>query len=383
MRNLKHWSGILCLVGLLFLGAASCRKSNEPKKGNEVVNPNGNNSGKGSDDNKGSGNDNPNTTTKQAEFDWATCEILFREGHPHGYGELHGNTVPAELSFRKLQRLVLQRQNGKITLLPGEGMNGRKYLQAMDDGALYALEMVFKDKNGKRMNPQAIGKEALPHHYMLFTVTNKGLNGEVIPPTNVRTNQPLKGSEQWDEAKWRSKTKHFFEYNYRDTNPEDRQYRSPLGTGGGVVSLLRRNYSLDRKAMKDYVGFKGHFAFRAYPQSKQDDPTLDGELPMYHVAIQLFYIPGNKYIGKREADFDGEFEIEHDLPYHYDSPQADWIELTRINLPIQIVATFRDRMLNEKRFYADQARVYGKTAEEIQEEYDKADTGSDNSTYFM
>ncbi len=308
---------------------------------------------------------------EKTPFNWSTCEVLFKEGHTHGM-KFHGNPTFEGSTMPKEQYFVLKRNtNGDIYMIPGKGMDSRKYLIAIA-GWKYAMRLVFKDANGKVINDKIISNGMNKHYQIFYTVSDKDSGKKKYTPIDVRTGKNLQlGNSSNDISKLTNK---FYDYIYRDTNPDSVQIDDPIPGKKDTYSTLLYKTLTDN--IRDYIGLKGYFTFKLFSLSDNSDEDDSGLLAQYFIAMRMFYINTDKYLANSMED------PKAKCPLDYDSPFNAWKEIFRFNLPIKIIADLSDSYPRPERYYKDLSREFGKTPDQLKEEDDKA-TPEDNSTFYM
>ena len=174
-------------------------------------------------------------TTEEFVAKWSRLEVRFTKGHSHGY--FHGNPDYPVKYLKTVQRFYFENKNGVITpasdnptAIRWEGSNDQAGV------SLSGIELIFYDKEGKRINSLLTTGQA-PNHYQFFFIADNFT--AVASNTTVPTQA---------EA---------LRYKYRDTNPEE------LYIKGG-------NYDKNPNApkgvlRKEQIGLKGFFEIkRAY-----------------------------------------------------------------------------------------------------------------------
>ena len=175
------------------------------------------------------------STTEAFVATWSKLEVRFTKGHSHGY--FHGNPDYPVKYLKTVQRFYFENKNGVITpasdnptAIRWEGSND------LAGVSLSGIELIFYDKEGKRINSLLTTGQA-PNHYQFFFIADNFT--AVASNTTVPTQA---------EA---------LHYKYRDTNPEE------LYIKGG-------NYDKNPNAPKgvlrrEQIGLKGFFEIkRAY-----------------------------------------------------------------------------------------------------------------------
>ncbi len=187
--------------------------------------------------------------TDPTEFAWSKLEVRFTKGHSHGY--FHGNPDYPVKYLKTVQRFYFNNINGvptpatdNPTAIRWEGTDvvaDDHHDEDEDEDALhnhqhnagvslYGIELIFYDKDGKRVNAQLSTGDA-PNHYQFFFIANNF--AAVASNTTVPTQA---------EA---------LDYKYRDTNPEE------LYIKGGSFD---KNPNAPKGVLrKEQIGLKGFF----------------------------------------------------------------------------------------------------------------------------
>lgn len=188
----------------------------------------------------------PDDPSKKTTFEWTKLEVRFTKGHSHGY--FHGNPDYPVKYLKTVQRFYFENKNGVVTpaaenptAIRWEGTNVQEEDHHDDDDAdhdqhnagvsLYGIELIFYNKEGKRVNSQFSTGEA-PNHYQFFFKADNfvGVAGNTTIPTQVEA----------------------LDYKYRDTNPEDLYIR-----GGKKID---KNQNAPKGVLrKEQIGLKGFF----------------------------------------------------------------------------------------------------------------------------
>ena len=194
--------------------------------------------------------------TDPTEFVWSKLEVRFTKGHSHGY--FHGNPDYPVKYLKTVQRFYFNNINGvpkpatdNPTAIRWEGTDvvaDDHHDEDEDEDALhnhqhnagvslYGIELIFYDKDGKRVNAQLSTGDA-PNHYQFFFIANNFT--AVASNTTVPTQA---------EA---------LRYKYRDTNPEELYIKG----GAGIDNNPNAPKGVLRK---EQIGLKGFFEIkRAY-----------------------------------------------------------------------------------------------------------------------
>ena len=175
-------------------------------------------------------------TTEEFVAKWSQLEVRFTKGHSHGY--FHGNPDYPVKYLKTVQRFYFENKNGVITpasdnptAIRWEGSNDQAGV------SLSGIELIFYDKEGKRINSVLTTGQA-PNHYQFFFIADNFT--AVASNTTVPTQA---------EA---------LRYKYRDTNPEELYIKG----GAGIDNNPNAPKGVLRK---EQIGLKGFFEIkRAY-----------------------------------------------------------------------------------------------------------------------
>ena len=170
--------------------------------------------------------------TDPTEFAWSKLEVRFTKGHSHGY--FHGDPDYPVKYLKTVQHFYFENKNGVIT--PATDNPTAIRWKGTNDQAgisLSGVELIFYDKNGKRVNSLLSTGEA-PNHYQFFFIANN------FTPVASNTTVPTQA-----EA---------LRYKYRDTNPEELYIK-----GGG----FDKNPNAPKGELrKEQIGLKGFFEIK-------------------------------------------------------------------------------------------------------------------------
>lgn len=175
-------------------------------------------------------------TTEEFVAKWSRLEVRFTKGHSHGY--FHGNPDYPVKYLKTVQRFYFENKNGVITpasdnptAIRWEGSNDQAGL------SLSGIELIFYDKEGKRINSLLTTGQA-PNHYQFFFIADNftAVASNTTVPTQAEALQ----------------------YKYRDTNPEELYIKG----GAGIDNNPNAPKGVLRK---EQIGLKGFFEIkRAY-----------------------------------------------------------------------------------------------------------------------
>ena len=175
-------------------------------------------------------------TTEEFVAKWSRLEVRFTKGHSHGY--FHGNPDYPVKYLKTVQRFYFENKNGVIT--PARNNPTAIRWEGSNDEAgvsLSGIELIFYDKEGKRINSLLTTGQA-PNHYQFFFIADNFT--AVASNTTVPTQA---------EA---------LRYKYRDTNPEELYIKG----GAGIDNNPNAPKGVLRK---EQIGLKGFFEIkRAY-----------------------------------------------------------------------------------------------------------------------
>lgn len=234
---------------------------------------------------------------------WHRVEFRFTEGHSHGY--FHGKAEFPVKYLKSVQKLFFTNQNG--TLVPDPENQPIRWQASRDKGmSLYALEIIYYDKEGKRINSSFTSTtpgEQYQHFFLPENITPRPGNTSVVSPENI------------------------FKYTYSDTDPEDKYFRNSLDGEDPSV----------KKLLNDYRGLKGVF--------EVNNPYQNFDLK---VVLGKF--------GKEKTKF-----------AHNALPTSNFYKAYEVKLPIHI---YTSRNANEDIQRKDAAKEYGVTEEQIEEDED-------------
>ena len=175
-------------------------------------------------------------TTEEFVAKWSRLEVRFTKGHSHGY--FHGNPDYPVKYLKTVQRFYFENKNGVITpasdnptAIRWEGSNDQAGV------SLSGIELIFYDKEGKRINSLLTTGQA-PNHYQFFFIADNftAVASNTIVPTQAEA----------------------LRYKYRDTNPEELYIKG----GAGIDNNPNAPKGVLRK---ERIGLKGFFEIkRAY-----------------------------------------------------------------------------------------------------------------------
>ena len=175
-------------------------------------------------------------TTEEFVAKWSRLEVRFTKGHSHGY--FHGNPDYPVKYLKTVQHFYFENKNGVIT--PASNNPTAIRWEGSNDEAgvsLSGIELIFYDKEGKRINSLLTTGQA-PNHYQFFFIADNftAVASNTIVPTQAEA----------------------LRYKYRDTNPEELYIKG----GAGIDNNPNAPKGVLRK---EQIGLKGFFEIkRAY-----------------------------------------------------------------------------------------------------------------------
>lgn len=300
--------------------------------------------------------------------DWATCLVMFKEGHPHGGGKMHGNFVYAKAPWRQEQfavvhntpqglRVEVNKESVMTYLEREQGKTGPNYIRLIGGRSkLWGLCFYFYDKAGKLLNDKIY--EASSRYQLFFSISDQDAEGK---PYEIMDQRYMgEGHKQVGSAYFRDKTTfearrlatpQLFTYTYRDTWMSD-----DMADGARDffnIKLLppygRLEYGKATEEDQDHVGLKGHLMFDSDDLDAMDWPVKrkDGRyygrktqlLPYFYLAVRVMKCDeGKKAVLPRES----KPNLMKCAPAYAPDSRSNWQELIRFNLPIKVFTNAYD-----------------------------------------
>ncbi len=266
--------------------------------------------------------------------DPAKVEFVIRRGHLHGV-RFHGDPESIIAPVQKFKFELDQNTKNWVR----KDMDGKILTDAspvvMIEGAYYAMEIIYYNAKGERMNYEFTSEQMLPIHQHFF---------EVKEYTNTKTNQVS------------TETASLFSYTYRDTNPE----HIPIG------DLIDEKNSTKRSELThNPLGLKGYFGpKKAYVK--------------YDIRVSLFHVlRGTKNVDNRQGVF-----------YPFNAPGDELIVRSTTDfsqkIPVYVItAVASGGGAEAARYYKEVADYYGITPEKVKQLIDEARDKHDSATYWM
>lgn len=311
----------------------------------------------------------PNPDQGGAFNNWATCLIMFKEGHPHGGDKLHGNFVYPNAPWKQEEFVVIHNTSAGIkvkvdkkstvtALEASKKKEGPDYIRIIGGRPkLWGVCLYFFDKNGERINDKIL--EHSSEYQIFFSISDLDTAGQPYEVMDVRyrggkpieEEKPIPSKYFSDKPSFEQRseaTPAMCTYVYRDTWLDD-------DMADGVQELFnirlfppftKYDYQRAQAEDTDCVGLKGHIRFDY--QEEAIDPNDSwplneygytysrgtGLLPQFFLAIRVMKCPdGKKQVVPFTAREDGSHR-KACSPFY--KPDQAFNELFRMNIPIKV-----------------------------------------------
>ena len=280
---------------------------------------------------------------------------MFKEGHSHGDGMMHGNFVYPNAPWKQEEFVIIHNNAGSWPTVEVQRQSTVTYLEQYDKkqgpdyiriigGRLkrWGLALYFFDKNGRLMNDDILNHS--DEYQIFFTVSDVDDKGQPYDVMDMRgtwntqydedgvwqpggniDHKPVPSPFFANKKTWKERadaTPKIFEYTYRDTWTHD-----AMGDGARELFNQRLLPPLTRKEAdwavapydQDRVGLKGHFNFdidadESGPQDEKHkdwpfeiasrpDPTTGKSgrytrpscvLPKFYLSVRVMKCPKGK-----------------------------------------------------------------------------------------
>lgn len=371
-----------------------------------------------------------NPDPEGAFANWGSCYIMFKEGHDHGGGMMHGNYVSAKGPWSQEMFVeVFNRPQGEQPEIVFDGRSINTYLEnerkleapqyiRLVGGAKrrWAILLNFFDKEGNLMNDSILNQsEKYQIFYSLSDLDSSGKPYEVMdvrwrgegevnpaqPPHYPCGEEPIpspffQGAKTLEERQ--ALTHRLFKYTYRDTWRKD-----DMSDGVNTFFNIKLLPPLTRKDKYvdycdvDCIGLKGHFTFDwgykydgVEPKPWAEAHRIKGKegeffrpytrdthlLPQFYLAVRVMKRKdGNKLLIPTDPERNyykirGEEVMECSHHIAPEDPNG-WEEIIRFNIPIRLIAdSFDSDPTNShpyEPFYVSVAKEIRVTPEEAYE----------------
>lgn len=319
-----------------------------------------------------------NPDPKGALANWYTCLVMFKEGHSHHGGKLHGNPVYTRAAWRQEQFVEVRNTASGSPEVRIDTATARTVVEAQRDiaappyvrliggpGILWGCCLYFYDSEGRLLNDSILRHS--DEYQIFFSISDKDNDGKPYPVRDVRYQSgmpdsgriegvvsPTFANKSFEELQ--ALTPKAFQYTYRDT-----WTHSDMGNGvhnffnQRLLPPLRSKDHHDAKpADVDAVGLKGHFLFdfddysngveeKEWPLKLSDSsfysniytrPTF--LLPQFYLAVRVMKCAkGKKAIVPSEVAKGG----LQCAPFNAPDERSGWQEIIRFNIPLKVMAS--------------------------------------------
>ena len=228
----------------------------------------------------------------------ARAEFVIRSGHLHNAGRsneyFHGGI---ETPISPIQRFVFEVDPTTKNFVRKD-MSGKILTEndpiGMVEGQVYALEIIYYNAKGERINAEFSNERELPIHQIFF---------EVDRYTDTQTGAVT------------TQTDDLWNYKYRDTNPEDVQLNQQVGQTTRQSTLIGSP-----------LGLKGYFI------PKKAYTKFDVHISLFHIqrgtkkngeGYYPFNKPSDALKGRAESDFSQKIPVHIFSKLYSDDSQAD------------------------------------------------------------
>lgn len=341
---------------------------------------------------------------------WYTCLVMFKEGHSHHGGKMHGNPVYNRAAWRQEQFAQIHNTENGIQIELDKNsiqtfVEAQRELKAPDyfriiggSSKLWAMCLYFYDKEGHFLNDSILKHS--DEYQIFFSVSDIDSSNNPYKVMDVRYREGMaaEGTIEGEEAECfkgnnsfeqrQAMSPRLFQYTYRDT-----WTHQDMGDGTRDFFNIKLLPPLttkthDKATMDDVdcVGLKGHFKFdfsdydrsldeREWPLQLSEDkfnrkykrPTFI--LPKFYLAVRIMKCPkGQKTQTKAEISTSRTTTCS---PFYEPAKDVKWKEIARFNIPIKVfTSSFDSDPTNDdpyEPFYYHVARELGITPEEAYE----------------
>lgn len=322
-----------------------------------------------------------NPDPKGALADWYNCLVMFKEGHNHTGGKMHGNNVATHGLWRQEQFAeVRNTESGQLQVMMNnrsirnfleeeKGITGPDYFRLIGGSSkMWACCLFFYDKQGRLLNDSILKHS--DQYQIFYSISDLDEHNRPYAVMDVRQRKGMsqvgviegvpahsfKGKDSFEARRQMSRS--LFKYVYRDTWTQNE-----MGDGVRNFFNIKLLPPLTRKSLyeasvadQDCVGLKGHFTFTFADPSEGLDPLewpmLLSEnswnrhyrrstflLPKFCLAVRLMKCAkGKKAIIPSSQAKGGKACAAFDSP----AVASEWQEVIRFNLPIKVFCSTYD-----------------------------------------
>ncbi|MDO4763599.1 MAG: hypothetical protein Q4A00_04390 [Flavobacteriaceae bacterium] len=268
---------------------------------------------------------------------WAKVEVIIRQGHLHGKN-FHGNPELDIPILPMVQKVIFEQTPQGVKRTIDKGKSKRKdddaieVIASSEEGTRYAMEIIYYNSAGERINYQYLTPEQLPIHQHFFTVDKY---------TNFKTGRVFTAPKLEFFA-------HLYTYEYRDTNPDDQMFD-------------RKNPNV--KLLGSPVGLKGYFLFKK--ELKQT---------RFNMVVRLNHFKQNK------MGANGKFEDANNP-----SRRARRQSVTDFYQKIPFVVVGYDGLTREEtdQYFKDLAEYYGISEDDVEDYILGGDIDPESGGFWM
>ena len=322
-----------------------------------------------------------NPDPQGAMANWYTCLVMFKEGHNHRNGKLHGNPVFTRGAWRQEQFVEVRNTASGTPEVRLDTATSRTFVEAQRDieappyvrivggrSQLWGCSLYFYDKDGRLMNDDILNRS--DEYQIFYSISDCDNQGQRFDLRDVRYQASMPDSGRIEGVpsptfvgksfeQLQTLTPRVFRYTYRDTwTHKDmadgvRDYFNlrllpPLG---------RDAFENVRAADQDVVGLKGHFRFhfedlesalepRTWPLKLSEGGSFTTSyrrstylLPHFYLAVRVMKCPkGNKAIVDNAEAHGG----KSCAPFYAPDARSGWTEVLRFNIPIRVMTSSYD-----------------------------------------
>lgn len=319
-----------------------------------------------------------NPDPKGALANWYTCLVMFKEGHSHHNGKLHGNPVYTRGAWRQEQFVEVRNTASGILEIRLDTATSRTMVEAQRDiaappyvrliggpGLLWGCCLYFYDNEGRLLNDSILRHS--DEYQIFYSISDKDSQGQPYPLRDVRYQlsmpdsgriagvvSPTFADKSFTELQ--ALTPKVFRYTYRDTWRHN-------DMGDGVRTFFNQRLLPPLKADQhhdataadvDAVGLKGHFLFdfedysdgveeREWPL-KLSNPGFYTDrytrptflLPQFYLAVRVMKCSKGKKAAVPSSVAKGGKQC---APFHTPDQRSEWQEIIRFNLPVKVMAS--------------------------------------------
>lgn len=256
-------------------------------------------------------------TTDKGHEEWAKVEIIFKEGHLHGYN-FHGDPdYPETVKYFRREQKISFSQDEQGNVKPSTD----KPILLLA-GNSYAILINYYNKAGSLMNSEYLedGMDKIHQHFFY---------AKEIKPTHQ--NKEISADE-------------LFSYRYRDSN-------TPINQG--KPELKKRTWDKSNPNAYDPIGLKGYIT----------------------IPMENAYYSFNLKVLLAHFKLDNKLNKNNNEPYAYNERPAPGIYESDfyVSIPVDIYSSISfqgTEKLKEDVFFPDAAKAYGASLEDVKKDYE-------------